>query len=230
MMRRLLRILFNMATVVSLALCLGVVVLWVRSYFVMDLIERSSDVPAERLFLARAVCSREGRILCVRYITFETDRSSGTRVPCPTPPRTFSQRASLPPADWDAFIASRFGSGRVTAVPWHGFHMTRSETTSPTLVGDGERFSILEDGTLTDRIGFLSVPHWSLAGAFLLLPAIALRSRRKRRRRSDASSGRCATCGYDLRATPDRCPECGTTLLSTAAASPREGLSETEGV
>lgn len=50
-------------------------------------------------------------------------------------------------------------------------------------------------------------PFWSIAAVAALLPFtwVLLRMRDRRHGRP----GLCPSCGYDLRATPERCPECG---------------------
>jgi hypothetical protein len=60
------------------------------------------------------------------------------------------------------------------------------------------------------RTDTLKLPLWFLASCFALPPAIwysALLHQRRRRRRF--AMGLCESCGFDLRATPNRCPECG---------------------
>jgi hypothetical protein len=55
---------------------------------------------------------------------------------------------------------------------------------------------------------FVSVPFWLPFLLTAILPA--WRGRQIiRARRAKRSIGKCQTCGYDLRASPDRCPECG---------------------
>jgi len=51
---------------------------------------------------------------------------------------------------------------------------------------------------------FVRVPFWSVVAGSAMLAIMFWRKART------TAAGRCQTCGYDLRATPDRCPECGT--------------------
>ena len=65
--------------------------------------------------------------------------------------------------------------------------------------------------------GGVRFPYWLVVLASLAYPGAWLAARRHNRRRRRARAGLCASCGYDLRATPGRCPECG----AGAAERPR---------
>ena len=54
----------------------------------------------------------------------------------------------------------------------------------------------------------LWIPLWFIAAIVAIPGAVWLNQ--FRRRRPKGGQVLCSTCGYDLRATPDRCPECGT--------------------
>jgi predicted Zn-ribbon and HTH transcriptional regulator len=67
--------------------------------------------------------------------------------------------------------------------------------------------SYMTEVTAVSRVVGLFLP-----GSLLVLVIVSLATLQKRRRRFRRRHGLCVSCGYDLRATPERCPECGTLI------------------
>jgi hypothetical protein len=74
-----------------------------------------------------------------------------------------------------------------------------------------------EDPDTVSPTWYLVFPMGYAAGLTAVLPLRWSVGRLVRRRRP-RDPRRCASCGYDLRATPDRCPECGTVPAAKGAA------------
>ena len=183
------RCLFTILSALSLLLCVAVVVLWVRSYAVGESITwyRFNRLVTGRYTAAighPAASDSEYRVgSSDGFITF-----SQRRVDSYT---TFDEDVTPPPITYrreptSLVRATHFGID---------YHASRDR---------------LERRQQMSRRRFV-IAYWLLTLATLPLPLLwgvfAIAARRRKRIRMRSKS--CPSCGYDLRATPDRCPECG---------------------
>jgi hypothetical protein len=191
---------FNLATVLSLALCAAIALLWVRSYWVSDDWSRDAyGLDSGRVFHTALLIRSSGAGLALARKVY-TNGDPG--VVAAWRPAQFGGF----PLSWrsDPSVKYPAGGPLLPTLSWwtrSGFGLSVERPRSSGYFGRG---------------GFaLVVPDWSLLIAAALLP-FAWLFRRWMGARRKAMEGRCRRCGYDLRATPDRCPECGTQVARRA--------------
>ena len=181
-LKRARRIFFNALTLLSLLLFLATVVLWVRSYW-------------HHQYVLIQGGGSYGRGFNTWQVTW------------------FNGRISLYRATVVGFISP---GARDLSKTVDGYVRVWSEPPTPAtppmppdplrFLRDLYRFEVhrssgRQDYWLVDARG----PGWVPPVGLAVVPLFHLR-----RRRNPRDSLRCARCGYDLRATPERCPECGT--------------------
>jgi hypothetical protein len=203
--RRFGRIAGGVATVLSLVLFLASLAGWVASRWYSFEVTRTAPAgrvqQSQRMVTFGLASGQEGVWWC-RVTDVRAPAAAGQRPPPPPPPVSWEARASR----------SRGG------ISWS------DPMFAPFLKGVWRRWGFMH-GTFDDPLAGLNswegrpsysttelfiVPWWALLAAFGPLPlGRGLVALARRRRRLRVSAGRCAKCGYDLRATPQRCPECG---------------------
>jgi hypothetical protein len=174
------RRLVNLLWALSLLLCLTAAVMWVRSLSVADVWMHQTAWSAPAAQRGcRAVGSMRGSI----WYAFEG---------------TIGYAVLISPRHngWSSSDLSRGPGAPLQAQYVQGF---RSRW------GFAYAAPLAMDQSVYERV--VAIPYWFILMLTSILPAMFVVRFVRCRRRDHA--GRCAACGYDLRATPDRCPECG---------------------
>jgi hypothetical protein len=187
MIRRLL----NLLTMLSLVLFVAACVLCARSYYVSERVTWQEDIyHSDAVGRVKNVGVFSSRGLAGIDFTTARDR----------PPTGGRIRHIITVVDGTAHEPPPPGFSRDRN--WQGPPSSDGATTWQRLGFrvDRQPPSFIVDGSYV--IGF---PQWVPILVFAVAPGVFLYRQRHRH-----STGLCPSCGYDLRATPDRCPECGT--------------------
>jgi hypothetical protein len=183
------RIILNSLALLSLLVCVGTMVLWVRSHRIADLLGRESATDATGRRCGGSISSGAGGA----QVVFWVRHHAATPLEPGTGWSRFSHAVDSKHGAAHQVYLSSIGATQFLGVAWAHYQIDPS----------GGRGGVAM-GAPTQSVWQLEVPYYLIAVVAALLPAcwVWRRSRRPR-------AGCCARCGYDLRATPDRCPECG---------------------
>jgi len=203
------RRLLNLLTLLSLLLCVALSVLWLRSSRVIDRLVWSAVAGPEETRRSYIASGRGavwfGRDRIVRPMTLARRLAAAAQS---TPARERHWERSTDPRD-NVRPAALSDDLR----KWVGFPSDESEGAWLGFVhGEDTEESDVPLLPAACYRSYTAIPYWMPLTAAACLPAARLvhRSFRGLRRRL-RRAGHCPSCGYDLRATPDRCPECGGT-------------------
>jgi len=190
-MAHLLRWAFNIATALSAILLVATCVLWVRSYIIWD------DFTWQR---PNSLTPQNGQYYWEAEVG--NGRFFADRVAWQLPPMPLTHSTS-PPATGGIGLV---GDGLVRlgfAINFDRSGMRQWYTldANGVPVPGGSAYFVGDGG-----LKLLEFPWWFPAVLFAVFPAFWLMSAVRRPR---GRPGFCRSCGYDLRATPDKCPECG---------------------
>jgi hypothetical protein len=179
------RRLLNLLTLLSMLLCAAVAALWVRSYRVTDQLLRSALEADGGLtyWTQDYLCVGRGGVGMGRVVqSFSVEPDFLRRT---VARRTPDFHSTGPPVEPSIFPGVPGWSALGFRYYW---------------------FEVRQAAPRPTKAAWqLVVPLWAVLLPTAIPPAAwAWRWRRHRRR-----PGLCRSCGYDLRATPERCPECG---------------------
>ncbi|HEY7115683.1 MAG TPA: hypothetical protein VH475_03800 [Tepidisphaeraceae bacterium] len=191
-MKRVLRLLLDAAALLLLGLTVTTLVLWLRSYHVAETFAWHAGSDPGRPRYVYCSRGRLGLVVCENTMTPEQMKAGNLMFAPPPPGIRYSRQDAdarrQRPDDLDrSWMFFRPAVDR----SWGGFRY---------------RAGLMALGSTRQWV----VPFWAPTALLAVPAALAAVRLGRRLRRWRAGPGRCAFCGYDLRATPERCPECGT--------------------
>ena len=200
-MPRFRRCLFSIFAAVSLFFCLGTAVIWARSYWTGNFlrwVHRSPDSARIRIVECIVGSTRGGLTIGVRHLAAPSDSANLRDYLYWHPPGfQFEQ--------WSLMTAQSTSN-----------YLLKPTNSAPLGFQFASRSGRYQTTDYWEH--WAAIPYWFPTSVFAIIPLWGLMHSLKRRRAKHL--GRCANCGYDLRATPDRCPECGQTQETHSSNSP----------